>query len=65
MNDKAPLSSQCPKCHELRVMDGYSRDDLRRLPNSGGAIKGWCSKCDEHWTLSAQERVGIARGLGE
>jgi hypothetical protein len=65
MNDKAPLSSRCPTCCELRVMDGYSRADLRRLLDSGEAIKGWCSTCDEHWTLSAQERAGIAKGLAE
>jgi hypothetical protein len=66
MNDKAPLSSLCPKCHQLRVMDGYSRDDLRRLLNTGGAIEGWCSTCgDQHWTLSEQERAAIAKGLAE
>jgi hypothetical protein len=45
-------------------MDGYSRDNLHHLLNSDGPIKGWCYKCDEHWTLSAEGRAGSA-GLSE
>ena len=62
MKDSTPYSSRCPKCHELRFMDGSSRDDLLRLLKSGDKIEGWCQPCDERWTLSEQERAGIAKG---
>jgi hypothetical protein len=65
MNERAPYSSPCPRCHQSRVMDGATRGDLIRKLNSGEDIGAWCSTCDEHWSLSAEERDRLARGLAE
>lgn len=60
---KPPVGSRCPKCGELRVMDGYSSADLQRRLDTGQPIEGWCSTCDERWSFSEQERAGIVKGL--
>ena len=63
MSDQAPYSSQCPKCGHDRVLTGYERDELMELLNSGAAIEGYCLSCDEHWSISTEERADLARAL--
>jgi len=63
MNDRMRYASRCPKCGELRYMDGVSQDRLRHLLDSEHHISGYCSTCDEHWMLSERERAEIAKGL--
>jgi hypothetical protein len=65
MDDKPGVGFHCPKCHGFRVMDGYSRADLKRLLGAGEPIRGWCQTCGEDWILTEKERGGIAKGLAE
>jgi hypothetical protein len=46
-------------------MDGYTRETLQLLLDTGEPIKGWCQSCGETWVFSAQARAGIAKGLAE
>lgn len=60
--DTAPLSSECPNCHQDRVVT-YGREELAELLRAGADIEAWCISCDEHWVLSTEERADAARGL--
>jgi len=62
MNAKAPISSECPKCHQERAIT-YTRDELAELLRTGSDIEVMCISCDETWPLSTDERADIARGL--
>jgi hypothetical protein len=62
MNGKAPISSECPKCHQERAVT-YERDELAELLRSGSDIEVMCVSCDETWSLSTDERADIARSL--
>ena len=62
MNSKAPISSECPKCHQERVVT-YPREEIAELLRSGADIEVMCISCDETWSLSTDERADVARGL--
>ena len=57
------FSSECPNCHQERLLSGYSTDELKQLLRAGAEIEAYCSSCDEHWPVSVEERADIARGL--
>ncbi len=61
--DTVPFYAECPNCGSERVQPGYPRDKLLQLLDSGAEIRAYCSNCDEHWTVSTEERVDIARSL--
>jgi hypothetical protein len=65
VSSKPPVGGHCPKCGQFRVMDGYTRETLQLLLDTGEPIKGWCQSCGETWVFSAQARAGIAKGLAE
>jgi hypothetical protein len=33
------------------------------LLRSGAEIEGYCISCDEHWSISIEERADLARAL--
>jgi redox-regulated HSP33 family molecular chaperone len=63
MSDRALVSSRCPKCGELRNLEGLSQDKLRHLLDSQHHIEGHCPTCNERWVLNERERTDIARAL--
>jgi hypothetical protein len=65
LHQKLPVFSRCPKCRQLRVMDGYSRSDLERMLASGDPIEARCSLCDEIWVFSEQDRAAVRYSLGK
>jgi len=62
MNPQAPISSECPKCHQERAVT-YEREELVELLREGAEIEAWCTSCDESWAVSTDERADIARAL--
>jgi hypothetical protein len=60
-NQWVPFTSLCPKCKHERPQDGYTRRALLELLNSGRAIEARCTTCNEIWSISDQERTGIAK----
>jgi hypothetical protein len=62
MNAKAPISSECPKCHQERAVM-YTRDELAELLHSGSDIEVACISCDETWPLSTDDRADVVRAL--
>jgi hypothetical protein len=36
---------------------------LRQLLDAGAEVMAYCTNCDEHWAVSTEERVDIARVL--
>jgi hypothetical protein len=62
MNSTAPISSECPKCHQERVVT-YPREEIAELLRSGADIEVMCISCDDTWSLSTDERADVARGL--
>jgi redox-regulated HSP33 family molecular chaperone len=62
MNPKAPISSECPNCHQERAVT-YSREELLELLQEGADIEASCTSCDESWAISTDERADIARAL--
>ena len=60
--DLGPLSSECPKCGEERVVT-YTRDEVVELLREGGDIECYCVSCDSSWVLSTDERADILREL--
>jgi redox-regulated HSP33 family molecular chaperone len=63
MSERAPYSSECPKCGHERVQGGLSTEELREMLDTGAAIDACCVSCDEHWLISTDERADIARAL--
>jgi redox-regulated HSP33 family molecular chaperone len=63
MSERAPYSSECPKCGCERVQGALSTEELREMLDTGAEIDAYCSSCDEHWLISTEERADIARGL--
>jgi redox-regulated HSP33 family molecular chaperone len=64
VNNPNPFSSECPNCHQDRVLSGYTREELGQLLKEGAEIEAYCGSCDEHWPISVEDRADIARGLG-
>lgn len=64
-NESAPFSATCPKCKQLRYMDGYTRAELRDLLATGDEIEGYCQQDDYTWVIDEKTRAGIAKGLAE
>jgi hypothetical protein len=64
MSQQPPFSSECPKCHRERVIT-TSPDELAELLESGSEIEGYCTACDESWSISTEERADLARALGQ
>jgi hypothetical protein len=62
MSTIAPISSECPKCHQERVVT-YPREELAELLRMGADIEVTCISCDETWPLSTDERADVARAL--
>jgi redox-regulated HSP33 family molecular chaperone len=62
MKTEAPISSECPKCHQERVVT-HPREEIAELLRSGADIEVMCVSCDETWSLSTEERADVARGL--
>ena len=63
MSDPTPFPSECPKCNYDRVQTGYSRDEIMQLLGSGAEIEAYCISCDQHWSISVEERADLARAL--
>jgi len=63
MSASAPFSSECPRCGHERVQPMYVHDELRQLLDAGADIEAYCSSCDQHWTVSVEERADLARAL--
>jgi hypothetical protein len=59
------FSSECPKCGHERLLTGYAPEELLELLRSGAEIEGYCSSCDEHWSVATDERADLARALGQ
>ena len=62
--NEALFSSECPNCHQERLLSGFSREELVQLLRSGSEIEAYCSSCDEAWPVSVEERADLARALG-
>jgi DNA-directed RNA polymerase subunit M/transcription elongation factor TFIIS len=62
MNPTAPISSECPKCHQERAVT-YAREELIELLQEGAEIEASCTSCGESWSVSTDERADIARAL--
>lgn len=62
MSDPAPISSECPNCHQERAVT-YTREELAELLRAGADIEVSCVSCDESWPLSTEERADVARAL--
>jgi hypothetical protein len=65
MTETVPFFAECPNCGTDRVQPGYPRDELQQLLDAGAEIMAYCTNCDEHWCVSTEERVDIARGLAK
>jgi hypothetical protein len=65
MTDTVPFYAECPSCGTDRVQPGHPRDELRQLLDSGAEIMAYCGNCDEHWSVSTEEKVDIARALAK
>jgi redox-regulated HSP33 family molecular chaperone len=63
MSDRTSFSSRCPKCGELRYLEGLSQDKLRHLLDAHHHIEGHCPTCNERWALNERERAEIAQAL--
>ena len=63
MGEQLRYGSRCPKCGELRFVDGVSQDELRHLLDTKHHIQAHCPTCDQHWELDEHERAEIAKGL--
>ena len=63
MTERAPFSSECPKCQHERVQTALTGEELRELLAGGAHIEAYCISCDTHWLVSTHERADIARGL--
>jgi hypothetical protein len=63
MANPVPFFAECPNCGEDRVQPGYPPDELHQLLDAGAEIMAYCTNCDEHWSISTEERADIARGL--
>lgn len=63
MSDQTPFSSECPKCGRDRVLTGCPADELSALLESGAEIEAYCISCDEHWSISTEERADLAVAL--
>jgi hypothetical protein len=63
MVDTVPFFAECPRCGTDRVQPSYPRDELRQLLDAGAEVMAYCTNCDEHWAVSTEERVDIARVL--
>ena len=61
----APISSECPKCGQERVQDGYQKDELVQMLRTGAAIQAYCSTCDHDWEMPPDERADVARALNK
>jgi hypothetical protein len=62
VSDPAPISSECPNCHQERAVT-YTREELAELLRAGADIEVSCVGCDESWPLSTEERADVARAL--
>jgi hypothetical protein len=49
----------CQSCKRAQLQDAFTRGALERLLNGGYPIEGYCTACDEFWTISIQKRVEI------
>jgi redox-regulated HSP33 family molecular chaperone len=63
MTERAPFSSECPKCGHQRVQTALTADELREMLAAGADIEAYCISCDTRWLVSTEERADIARGL--
>jgi hypothetical protein len=62
MTERAPFSSECPKCGHERVRTALTAEELRELLAIGADIEAYCISCDARW-LVREVRADIARGL--
>ena len=63
MRDSPVFSSECPHCHQERLLSGFAREELLQLLRSGAEIEAYCSSCDQAWPISVEERADIAHAL--
>jgi len=61
--DSSAFSSECPHCHQERLLSGFAREELLQLLRSGAEIEAYCSSCDQAWPISVEERADLARAL--
>jgi hypothetical protein len=59
---RVPIVSMCPKCKRNQAK-WYTHSALLRLLNGDHPVEGYCGICDEFWSISAQERTGLAMTL--
>ena len=59
--DWAPFMSTCPTCNEPRLQMGYGPWSLIRRLNGDRPIEAWCVTCDRFWSISARERLALAK----
>jgi hypothetical protein len=62
VSEPAPISSECPNCHQERAVT-YTREELAELLRAGADIEVICVSCDASWPLSTEERADVARAL--
>jgi hypothetical protein len=56
-----PFTSLCPKCKREQRQDGYTRSALLELLSTAREVEAHCATCNEVWSISDQERTGIAK----
>lgn len=61
--DSSAFSSECPHCHQERLLSGFAREELLQLLRAGAEIEAYCSSCDQAWPISVEERADLARAL--
>jgi hypothetical protein len=63
VSETTAFFSTCPSCKHPRLQNGYERIELVESLGAGQAIDAYCLQCDVLWSISAQERLLIARGI--
>jgi hypothetical protein len=49
----------CPTCKRAQLQNAFTRAALARLLDGGYPVEGYCTVCDEFWTIGIQKRVEI------
>jgi hypothetical protein len=44
--------------------EGYDEGTVRTLLKSGGALRVYCSSCDEHWDANPEQRAMLEWAIG-
>ena len=49
----------CPTCKRAQLQNAFTRAALARLLDGGYPVEGYCTVCDEIWTIGFHKRVEI------